>query len=123
MCSYKVIWHAIRLVYTQIRSGVVFLYNRLFCRRSLHMHTVAHVPSDEDEEGVPALWWGSGLLASAALTMVVLRVFFGVEWYESLLSIVLAFLLAFVALQASGETDVNPIGVIGQVSVIRSLVF
>lgn len=63
-----------------------------------------------DNELVPTWVWMSGIVASCALTMIILQVYFQVAWYESLLANVLGFLLSFVAIQAAGRTDVNPIG-------------
>ncbi|KAJ3111755.1 hypothetical protein HDU96_005381 [Phlyctochytrium bullatum] len=65
---------------------------------------------------VPMLWWGPGLLISVVFTVVVLSVFFNVGPGEAILAILLGFILAFVGIQASGETDINPTGSIGKTS-------
>ncbi|KND00958.1 OPT superfamily oligopeptide transporter [Spizellomyces punctatus DAOM BR117] len=65
-------------------------------------------------ERVPALWWGTGLLVSTVFTTAILTWQFGLAVYEGLIAIILGFLLAFVGLQAAGETDINPTGAIGK---------
>ncbi|KAJ3100638.1 hypothetical protein HDU97_002031 [Phlyctochytrium planicorne] len=81
-----------------------------------------HLDDGEEEDPappefrVPVLWWGPGLLLSVIFTVVVLSTFFKVGPGESLLAILLGFLLAFVGIQASGETDINPTGSIGKTS-------
>ncbi|KAG0208267.1 hypothetical protein BGX33_006367 [Mortierella sp. NVP41] len=65
---------------------------------------------------VPTLWWVSGLLISAVFTIVLMAVDFKVPVYSTILAIILSFILAFVGLQAAGETDINPTGSIGKVT-------
>ncbi|KAF9379032.1 hypothetical protein CPB97_009204 [Podila verticillata] len=65
---------------------------------------------------VPTLWWTSGLLVSGVFTIVLMAVDFKVPVYSTILAILLSFILAFVGLQASGETDINPTGSIGKVT-------
>ncbi|KAG0039326.1 hypothetical protein BGZ82_008774 [Podila clonocystis] len=65
---------------------------------------------------VPTLWWTSGLLVSGVFTVVLMAVDFKVPVYSTILAIILSFILAFVGLQASGETDINPTGSIGKVT-------
>ncbi|KAJ3299850.1 hypothetical protein HK104_006587 [Borealophlyctis nickersoniae] len=67
-------------------------------------------------EQVPTLWWGGGLIVSGIFTTVVLATQFNISVYEGLVAILLGFILAFVGLQASGETDINPTGSIGKTS-------
>ncbi|KAJ3083535.1 hypothetical protein HK102_001025, partial [Quaeritorhiza haematococci] len=83
---------------------------------------VSTIDGEEEEdpalphEQVPFLWWSVGLLVSTLFTIIVLTVLFKVAIYESFMAILLGFLLAFVGVQASGETDINPTGSIGKVS-------
>ncbi|KAG0370115.1 hypothetical protein BGZ54_007643 [Gamsiella multidivaricata] len=65
---------------------------------------------------VPTLWWVTGLVISAVFTIVLMAVDFKVPVYSTIIAIILSFLLAFVGLQASGETDINPTGSIGKVT-------
>ncbi|KAI8806868.1 OPT oligopeptide transporter protein-domain-containing protein [Cladochytrium replicatum] len=65
---------------------------------------------------VPAWAWVGGLVLSVILSVVVLSVAFGVGVGESILAIICGFLFAFIGLQSSGETDINPTGTIAKTS-------
>ncbi|KAF9366499.1 hypothetical protein BGX34_001937 [Mortierella sp. NVP85] len=65
---------------------------------------------------VPTFWWVGGLLVSGVFTVVLMALDFKVPVYSTILAIILSFILAFVGLQASGETDINPTGSIGKVT-------
>ncbi|KAF9918417.1 hypothetical protein FBU30_000214 [Linnemannia zychae] len=67
-------------------------------------------------ELIPTIWWVGGLLASGIFTVLVMHFNFHVPVYATLGAIVLSFLLAFVGLQASGETDINPTGAVAKVT-------
>jgi uncharacterized oligopeptide transporter (OPT) family protein len=67
-------------------------------------------------EQVPTLWWVTGLAISAVFTIVLMALDFKVPVYSTILAIILSFILAFVGLQAAGETDINPTGSIGKVT-------
>jgi hypothetical protein len=78
------------------------------------------LPAEDDEDPAKpedrvATWeWTSGLLVSSIFTIIVLKAQFNVPVGETILAIILAFLLSFIGLQASGETDINPVGVIAK---------
>jgi len=67
---------------------------------------------------LPTWQWALGLvLAGIGVTlMLVLR--FGVPWYFGPLAIGLSFILAVIAVRATGETDINPVGAMGHVTQI-----
>ncbi|KAJ3228300.1 hypothetical protein HK099_004293 [Clydaea vesicula] len=67
-------------------------------------------------EQVPLIWWLGGLVVSSTFTIVVLTVLFKVPFFQSVLAILVGFVLAFVGVQSSGETDINPTGSIGKTS-------
>lgn len=77
-----------------------------------------HVSKDPTpaHEMIPTWWWVGGLIVSAIFTVVVMGVNFSVPVYASIGAIILSFLLAFVGLQASGETDINPTGPVAKVA-------
>ncbi len=66
----------------------------------------------------PTWQWALGLVLSAAGVMGMLQIRFGVPWYFGLLAIGLSFLLAVIAVRATGETDINPVGAMGSVTQI-----
>ncbi|KAF9153537.1 hypothetical protein BGX21_010265 [Mortierella sp. AD011] len=69
-----------------------------------------------ERELIPTWWWLSGLVISAIFTVLVMWFNFKVPVYATIGAIIMSFLLAFVGLQASGETDINPTGAIAKVT-------
>ncbi|KAJ3248727.1 hypothetical protein HK104_007697, partial [Borealophlyctis nickersoniae] len=69
----------------------------------------------KEEDQVPTSWWGGGLCVSAVFSCFVMSYFFTVPIYQSLLSIIFAFFLSLVGIQAAAETDINPISTLGKV--------
>ncbi|KAF9900590.1 hypothetical protein BX616_002552 [Lobosporangium transversale] len=67
-------------------------------------------------ELIPTWWWLSGLLVSGIVTIIVMKVSFNVPIYATFGALILSFMLAFVGLQASGETDINPTGAVAKVT-------
>ncbi|KAI7899098.1 OPT oligopeptide transporter protein-domain-containing protein [Cokeromyces recurvatus] len=65
---------------------------------------------------VPASWWVSGTFVSIVFTCAIMGRYFGMPVYQSLIAVILGFILSFVGIQASGETDINPVGSIGKMS-------
>ncbi|RUS29694.1 OPT oligopeptide transporter protein-domain-containing protein [Jimgerdemannia flammicorona] len=108
---YDVLWLA-------IKGGCIELVN--IFRPLLNKDAWADAVDDDDpvpkHEQVPLLWWGTGLLASVIFTCYVMGFMFGMPLYQTLVSIVLSFMLSFIGLQASGQTDINPLGSIGKVT-------
>jgi hypothetical protein len=66
----------------------------------------------------PTSWWVGGLALSSIGVMGMLQLRFGVPWYFGLLSIALSFVLAVIAVRATGETDINPVGSMGSITQI-----
>ncbi|KAG0226299.1 hypothetical protein BGW41_004230 [Actinomortierella wolfii] len=110
---FKSLWFGVMSGVYQIRN----LIRRLFKRATLE-NSAEHVSKDPvpPHLQVPTLWWVSGLIVSMIFTIVLMAVDFKIPFYWTLLAIVISFILAFVGLQASGETDINPTGSIGKVS-------
>ncbi|KNC96037.1 OPT superfamily oligopeptide transporter [Spizellomyces punctatus DAOM BR117] len=64
---------------------------------------------------VPTLWWTGGLLVSSFWTCFTMAYFFKIPVYQSILSIIFAFFLALIGVQAAAETDINPISTLAKV--------
>jgi len=62
--------------------------------------------------------WVVGLVLSAVAVSLVLRVSLGIPLWMGGLGIVMSFLLAVVAVRATGETDIAPLGAVGHVTQI-----
>ncbi|GJJ76309.1 hypothetical protein EMPS_08668 [Entomortierella parvispora] len=109
----KSLWHGVT---SGVREGRNLI--RRITKRKQLVDNSEYVSKDPvpAHEQVPTLWWASGLLISAVFTIVLMAVDFKVPVYSTIIAIILSFILAFVGLQASGETDINPTGSIGKVT-------
>lgn len=70
----------------------------------------------EETELVPTWWWVSGTFISIIFTCAIMGEYFGMPVYQSIVAVILGFILSFVGIQAAGETDINPTGSIGKMS-------
>ncbi|KAG0295439.1 hypothetical protein BGZ96_011715 [Linnemannia gamsii] len=109
----KSLWHGVTSGVREARNLV-----RRITKRSQLADSSEYVSKDTvpPHEQVPTLWWVSGLLISAVFTICLMALDFKVPVYSTILAIILSFILAFVGLQAAGETDINPTGSIGKVT-------
>ncbi|PPQ96836.1 hypothetical protein CVT26_006005 [Gymnopilus dilepis] len=77
-------------------------------------------PDDEDqtpvEDRVPFAWWSLGLLASIIMSCAILATQFHLNVGETLLSLLLGFIFSFIAVQSSGQTDLNPVSTVAKAS-------
>ncbi|KAL1924008.1 uncharacterized protein VTP21DRAFT_7043 [Calcarisporiella thermophila] len=130
--NYATLWRALKLGVLEVGRKVASLYARLKSRRAtatearpeedakadekLGLDHKGGLEAEAEAEGVPALWWLSGIIASVILTCLIMGLFFGIPVYQTLIAVVLAFILSFVGIQSLGETDINPTGSIGKVT-------
>ena len=62
----------------------------------------------------PTSWFIAGQLISLVALMVLAKWTFGMPYWESVLTVPLAFLLSLVACRVTGETDTTPVSAMGQ---------
>ncbi|TPX64663.1 hypothetical protein SpCBS45565_g05710 [Spizellomyces sp. 'palustris'] len=118
--SFAELFYNWRSIYNGLKGGVTeFIANIRGTRGNSADLSLTNV-EDEDpaprHEQVPALVWCGGLLLSSIVTITVLATVFKVNVGEGILSIILAFIFGFIGIQASGQTDINPIGAIAKTS-------
>lgn len=105
-----------------VMRGVNF-FRRIVLRSTLSDEQVAKYQSEKDEDEiftdeqlVPTWWWVGGTFLSIIFTCAIMGEYFGMPVYQSIIAVILGFLLSFVGIQAAGETDINPVGSIGKMS-------
>jgi len=107
-------------LYHGIKGGVREIRNmtRKLQKKKALVDTSGYVSKDTtpEHELIPTTWWLGALFASAVFTILVMYFNFHVPVYATIGAIILSILLAFVGLQASGETDINPTGVVAKVT-------
>ncbi|KAF9109610.1 hypothetical protein BGX27_007411 [Mortierella sp. AM989] len=67
-------------------------------------------------ELIPTYYWVIGIILAAILNVSVMSTQFDIAWYAVIGCLLFSFILAFVALQSSGETDITPSGALGKVT-------
>ncbi|KAF2139769.1 uncharacterized protein K452DRAFT_275283 [Aplosporella prunicola CBS 121167] len=72
----------------------------------------------QEEEVLEASMWAPGLLLTVVLTCIVMQKQFGVEIGQTLLALFLSSIFSFIAIQASGATDVTPLTAVTKASQI-----
>eukprot|EP00835_Amoeboradix_gromovi_P000540 NODE_19_length_39463_cov_0.396073.p8 type:complete len:435 gc:universal NODE_19_length_39463_cov_0.396073:4951-6255(+) len=68
------------------------------------------------EHQVPTAWWLGGGIVATVYSSIILKYYFYVGYGESLLAIFLGFVMAFIGVQASAVTDINPVGTVAKIS-------
>jgi len=68
------------------------------------------------EDRVPTWAWASGLLISVILTCALASTQFHMNVGEVIIALVFGFILSFLAVQSSGDTDINPVSVCAKAS-------
>jgi hypothetical protein len=126
MVNYKSLWRGCVGGAKELKYGVmrgVNYFRRIVLRTTLsEEHNEKYASKlDEDEifradQLVPAWWWIGGTFLSIIFTCVIMGVYFHMPVYQSIIAVILGFILSFVGIQASGETDINPTGSIGKMS-------
>lgn len=107
-CRWRTLWNGVKGLFTTMGSGVAGAFGKKH-------DAVAQEDSDDDddpagpEEQVPVFWWVGGVTLSTIFSIVIMFYAFDVTVGETILAIVLGFIFAFIAIQSSGETDINPV--------------
>ncbi|KAF9384644.1 hypothetical protein CPB97_005488 [Podila verticillata] len=107
-------------MYHGLKTGIMEIRNsiRKLIKKAALANESGFVRKDltPEHELIPTAWWVSGLLISGLMTVLVMYFNFKVPIYATLGAIILSFFLAFVGLQSTGETDINPTGAVAKVS-------
>ncbi|KAG1333182.1 hypothetical protein G6F62_006896 [Rhizopus arrhizus] len=126
LIHYDSLWRGIKggvlELYSAAMRGVHF-FQRIVLRTQLTEQETDKYKRTQDEnetfrpdELIPASWWIGGTFLSIIFTCAIMGRYFGMPVYQSIVAILLGFLFSFVGIQATGETDINPVGSIGKMS-------
>ncbi|KAI8145930.1 OPT oligopeptide transporter protein-domain-containing protein [Fennellomyces sp. T-0311] len=121
---YEMLWRACKggalEMYSACRKVIVLFKVKVLRRGGEEVDQAVYHPDIDDtykpEELVPVYWWGTGTIISIIFTCAIMGEFFHMPVYQSIVAVIIAFLLAFVGIQSSGETDINPTGSIGKMA-------
>ncbi|KAG0227698.1 hypothetical protein BGW42_002757 [Actinomortierella wolfii] len=112
------LWNGLKGAVFLIRNGIRRIIRRFSHRGASEDDQHISVSKDPvpDHLQVPLLWWLGGFVVSLIFTVCVMSIGFKVPVWATLVAILMSFLLAFVALQAAGETDINPTGPVSKLT-------
>lgn len=79
------------------------------------------LPTTEGEEEdapdpFPMGWWIVGMICATILTASLAYIFFDIAIWMGILAVVLSIFIASIAVRATGETDINPVGAMGKIT-------
>lgn len=75
--------------------------------------------ADEEQDApdpFPMTWWFIGMILATTLTALLAWHFFAIKIWMSILAVFLSLFVASVAVRATGETDINPVGAMGKIT-------
>jgi len=64
----------------------------------------------------PMKFWVIGMALATTLTVTLARIYFDIPVWESLLAVFISMFIAAIAVRATGETDINPVGAMGKIT-------
>lgn len=76
-------------------------------------------PADEEEDApdpFPMKQWAIGMILATILTTSMAYLFFGIAIWMGVLAVLLSLFIASIAVRATGETDINPVGAMGKIT-------
>ncbi|PGH14929.1 OPT family oligopeptide transporter [Helicocarpus griseus UAMH5409] len=113
-CQWRVFWIIARDSTRAIICKIASL------RQRNHRYTPLNVEKDESDSSssntIKVWMWLPGLIAIISIACPILKFQFGMRVTESLLALLLAFVLSLMAIQATGATDTTPLSVLSKVS-------
>lgn len=78
--------------------------------------TQVAVEEDDAPDPFPMTWWAIGMVLATVLATVLAHHYFGIAIWMGVVAVILSFIIASVAVRATGETDINPVGAMGKVT-------
>ncbi len=84
---------------------------------SLRKAAVKMEGEEEDApDPFPMSWWFVGMSLATILTATLAHHYFGIHIWMGILAVILSLFIASVAVRATGETDINPVGAMGKIT-------
>lgn len=106
--NYKTLWSG-------LRSGALEMYSKVTGREVPIFDDAIPDPAPKEQQ-VSQIWIVGGLIASLLMTILICNLQFGMNAGNVILALVLAFVFAFIGIQSSGTTDINPLSSVAKAS-------
>jgi len=115
-----ILWPGVACMVTAGFTSLALQYKTIARTFASLKKATAGGPAEEEMEDAPdpfpMKWWFVGMAAATALTATMANVFFGIAVWMGILAVVLSLLIASIAVRATGETDINPVGAMGKIT-------
>eukprot|EP00500_Bicosoecida_sp_ms1_P002481 CAMPEP_0203807002 /NCGR_PEP_ID=MMETSP0115-20131106/820_1 /ASSEMBLY_ACC=CAM_ASM_000227 /TAXON_ID=33651 /ORGANISM="Bicosoecid sp, Strain ms1" /LENGTH=768 /DNA_ID=CAMNT_0050715669 /DNA_START=41 /DNA_END=2343 /DNA_ORIENTATION=- len=111
------LWVSIAILFADQVVGIMLQYRSIGAAFGCFKRAEGSKPDPAPPEHiVPPKVWGVGLLASSALCVTVVTLYFDMEWWDVVIAIVFGIPLSVICIQCTGETDTTPTGAVGKMS-------
>lgn len=116
-----VLWTGVAMMVAASFTSLAMQYKTIIRTfSSLKTAATGGLKTEDDEEDAPdpypMKYWIVGMILATILTAVLAQMFFGIHWWMGILAVVLSLLVAAIAVRATGETDINPVGAMGKIT-------
>ena len=118
-----VLWTGVSLMITSsfVSLGMQWrsVVNTFRSLRAAATGTKAAPDPDAEEDApdpYPMKYWAIGMTLATILTVVLAQRYFQIPIWEGVLAVALSFVIAAIAVRATGETDINPVGAMGKIT-------
>jgi len=115
-----VLWPGVALMVTSGFTSLAMQYKTIGATlRSLRQAAKGGEGSSENDDApdpFPMTWWFIGLALATTLTSVLAYTFFDIPIWMGILAVFLSLFIASIAVRATGETDINPVGAMGKIT-------
>lgn len=96
-------------------TGLALQY-RTLGRAVTSLRRSAATAADDSPDPMSASTWLALLALAAGATVLLAQVLFAMRWWLGLVAVLLSFLMAVIAVRATAETDLNPVGPMAKVT-------
>ncbi len=116
-----VLWTGVALMITSSFTSLALQYKTI-ARTFTSLRSAARsgeIKNEEEEEApdpYPFKYWIIGMILATALTATLAKTFFGIPIWMGVLAVILSMFIAAIAVRATGETDINPVGAVGKIT-------
>ncbi len=114
-----VLWTGVSLMITASFTSLGMQW-RVIAKTFTSLRGATRRKGEEDEEDAPdpypMKYWVIGMLLAGALTVTLAKLYFHIPVWEGILAIIISLFIAAIAVRATGETDINPVGAMGKIT-------
>ncbi len=114
-----VLWTGVALMITSSFVSLGFQWKAIARTFKSLKGVAAGQEADEEEDApdpYPMKYWLVGMTAATVLTAVLAYIYFGIPIWMGILAVILSLFVAAIAVRATGETDINPVGAMGKIT-------